>query len=99
MPVYRLSAGRNVHQLVTPQCILQTGVYAATPQESAMATAVVLAGSNVGTFLTPQITNIAAAVFGSESTRYRFILVIVIALVLAAISLIFTARERKLRKA
>ncbi|WP_288616777.1 MFS transporter [uncultured Eubacterium sp.] len=92
-----LLAGMSI-SLVTPQCILQTGMYAATPQESAMATAVVLAGSNVGTFLTPQITNIAAAVSGSESTRYRFILVIVIALVLAAISLIFTLKQRKLRR-
>ena len=85
--------------LVSAQGLLQVSALAENPKESALASALIFAGANVGTFLTPQITNLAQAVTGSESTYYRFMLAIVLALVMAVITLFITLHERKVLKA
>ena len=92
-----LIAGMSI-SLVSSQALLQLSSYAETPQESALAAALVFAGSNVGTFLTPQITNLAKLFSGSDSTYYRFLLALVFALIMVVITLIFTLRERRLQK-
>lgn len=85
--------------LVSAQGLLQVSALAENPKESALASALIFAGANVGTFLTPQITNLAQAITGSESTYYRFMLAIVLALVMAVITLFITLHERKVLKA
>lgn len=85
--------------LVSAQGLLQVSALAENPKESALASALIFAGANVGTFLTPQITNLAQAITGSESTFYRFMLAIVLALVMAVITLFITLHERKVLKA
>ncbi|MCD8150835.1 MAG: MFS transporter, partial [Clostridiales bacterium] len=76
-----LLAGMSI-SLVSPQCILQASSFCKSSQELAMAAAVIMAASNIGTFLTPQLTNVARAITGSESTMYRFILALALALVM-----------------
>lgn len=89
-----LIAGMSI-SLVSPQCILQTSSFALTSQELALSAAIIMASSNVGTFLTPQLTNIARIVSGSESTLYRFQTAIVLALVMGVVTLIFALAEKR----
>lgn len=94
-----LIAGMSI-SMVSPQALMQISAQCTTPQESALASALVFAGANIGTFLTPMITNIAQAVSGSDSTRYRFLVAIVLAIVVTVITLILTlADRRKMKKA
>lgn len=92
-----LLAGMSI-SLVSPQCILQASSFCKSSQELAMAAAVIMAASNIGTFLTPQLTNIARIVAGNESTIYRFILALALAIVAAVMTLIYFAAERKQAK-
>lgn len=96
-----LLAGMSI-SLVSPQCILQTSSLCNSSQELALAAALVLASSNIGTFLTPQITNIARLATGSEDTRYRFVLAVILALCMAVLTLVFTLHafspEKKYQK-
>ena len=87
-------AGMSI-SLVSPQCILQTSAFCRTSQELALSAAIIMASSNVGTFLTPQLTNIAGAISGSESTLYRFQTAIVLALVMGVVTLIFALAEKR----
>lgn len=87
-------AGMSI-SLVSPQCILQTSAFCHTSQELALSAAVIMASSNVGTFLTPQLTNIARVVSGSGSTLYRFRTAIILALVMGVATLIFALREKR----
>lgn len=82
-----LLAGMSI-SLVSPQCILQASSFCKSSQELAMAAAIIMAASNIGTFLTPQLTNVARAITGSESTIYRFILALALALVMMLITLV-----------
>lgn len=91
-----LLAGMSI-SLVAPQCILQTSSLCSSSQELALAAALVMAASNIGTFLTPQITNIARLATGSEDTKYRFVFAIILALCMAAVTLVFTLWEKKHR--
>ncbi len=88
-----LLAGMSI-SLVSPQCILQASSFCKSSQELAMAAAVIMAASNIGTFLTPQLTNIARVVAGNESTIYRFILALALAIVAAVVTLILFVAER-----
>ena len=87
-------AGMSI-SLVSPQCLLQISAFCHTSQEQALSAAVIMASSNVGTFLTPQLTNIARVVSGSESTLYRFQTAIVLALVMVVATLIFALRGKR----
>lgn len=89
-----LLAGMSI-SLVSPQCILQTSVLSHSPAEAALAAALIMAASNVGTFLTPQITNIACAISGSDSTRYRFIFVVAAAAVMMVFTFVLSVMGRK----
>ena len=89
-----LLAGMSI-SLVSPQCILQASKLSHNAREAALAAALIMAGSNVGTFLAPQITNIAALISGSESTRYRFIFVIFAAVVMIVFTFILSLMGRK----
>ncbi|MCD7919308.1 MAG: MFS transporter [Clostridiales bacterium] len=89
-----LLAGMSI-SLVSPQCILQASSFCKSSQELAMAAAAIMAASNIGTFLTPQITNFAQAVTGSESTLYRFILALGLALVMAVATLVLFVVQRR----
>ena len=89
-----LIAGMSI-SMVSPQSLMQISAQCTTPQESALASALVFAGANIGTFLTPMITNIAQAVSGSESTRYRFLVAIVLAIAAAVVTLILTLADRR----
>ena len=57
--------------------------------------ALLLSSSFVGVFTAPLITNIAAAVTGSDSTMYRFFTIAVIAAILAVITVIFGIGKEK----
>ncbi|MCD8217886.1 MAG: MFS transporter [Clostridiales bacterium] len=89
-----LLAGMSI-SLVSPQCILQASSFCKSSQELAIAAAVIMAASNIGTFLTPQLTNVARAVTGSESTIYRFILALALALVMTIVTLVIFLINKK----
>ena len=89
-----LLAGMSI-SLVSPQCILQASRLSRDARGAALAAALIMAGSNIGTFLTPQITNIASLVSGSESTRYRFIFVIFAAIIMIVFTFILSRMGRK----
>ncbi len=57
--------------------------------------AMILSSSFVGVFLAPFITNIAALLSGSNSTRYRFLTIAGIAVILAVITVVFKMGKEK----
>ena len=76
-------AGTSI-SMVMPQCMLQASM-SGKPEQIAMSTAIVMAASNLGTFLTPVITNLAAAISGSGAVYFRYVTSITLAVVGAGI--------------
>ncbi len=87
-------AGMSI-SLISPQCVLLASSLCKTSQELAMAAAIIMAAANVGTFLTPQLTNLACLISGTESTRYRFILAMILAVVMAVFTALAMLKEKK----
>ena len=70
-------------------------------KDTALAVAIMLAGAHTGTLIAPVMTNISAAVFGTETVKYRFLLTAVIAgisAVIAAVYIILRSRKESAQK-
>ena len=82
--------------LISPQCMVHA-ISRCRANTHAMATALMMSFSNIGTFTTPLITIIAASVFG-EGTANRFKLGVIMAIAWAvftlAVELISRSRQR-----
>lgn len=86
-------AGMSI-SFAMPQCMLGA-TQGCAPQQATMATALIMAIGNLGTFATPVLTTIAGAVSGSTSVIPRFILALSIALVIAVLTFILTLRQTR----
>ena len=70
-------------------------------KDTALAVAIMLAGAHTGTLIAPVMTNISAAVFGTETVKYRFLLTAIIAgisAVIAAVYIILRSRKESAQK-
>lgn len=83
-------AGMSI-SFAMPQCMLRA-TQDCTPQQATMATALIMAIGNLGTFATPILTSIAGAVSGSSSVIPRFTLALIIALAVAVLTFIHAAK-------
>ena len=89
-------AGTSI-SMVMPQCMLQASMSGKTEQ-IAMSTAIVMAASNLGTFLTPVITNLAAAISGSGAVYFSYVTSITLAVVGAVIIFVCQVAVGKKKK-
>ena len=83
--------------LITPQCMVHA-ISRCRENTHSMATAIIMSFSNIGTFTTPIITIIAAAIFG-EGTANRFKLGFIMALCWAAFTFIVDSVGKARQKA
>lgn len=77
---------------VMPRCMMQVSALN-NPALIAMAVALVMAGSNLGGFLTPILTSGSALLFATEKTAARFLLAVILAGV-SGIIVSFSERRR-----
>ena len=72
--------------------------YRIAGKDTALAIAILLSGAHIGVLISPVVTNIAAAVFGTEDVKYRFLFGAILAgvtAVVAAVYIILKARKEK----
>ena len=70
-------------------------------KDTALAIALLLSGAHAGVLISPVVTNISAAVFGTEDVKYRFLFGAILAgvtAVVAAVYIILKARKGKNEK-
>jgi len=81
--------------LVMPQCMTMAAKKATNKTENATFLAMVMAGSNLGTFLTPELTVLNKVVFGTESVMNCFVLAAIILFVLMVLwTILFSLRKK-----
>lgn len=87
--------GGSAISMIMPQCMNQVSGNP-DPSQAAFAIALVMAGSNLGTFLTPFLSRISAAATGSENAAGKFQTSCVFGIVLFAVYMILvTVRKKK----
>lgn len=80
---------------IMPQCMMQV-TKNANPAQAAMGTAMMMAGGNLGTFLTPFLSTIGLRITGSSAVVNRYYVCIGITFMLAAVlAVIVTVARRK----
>ncbi len=83
-------AGSSI-SLVTPACM---GAAGRLKGYESINSALILSASYVGVFITPLLTSLTAAITGSGSVTYRFIMVAVIGCILAVLTIVLK-KEKK----
>lgn len=86
-----LIAGTSI-SFAMPKC-MYTAALDCTPVQATFAMSFVMAIGNLGTFATPVLTAVAAAVSGSDSVGPRFTLVIILSLAVCAVTFFRAAKN------